>query len=52
MPIVNTPRDVRASRFETSASNLYTETHILKGPVVHIPRIVGISRRTSCILFT
>ena len=50
MPSVNT-RDVRASRFELSASN-DTETNILKGPLVNISRIVGISRRTSCILFT
>ena len=50
MPILNT-RDVRATRFESSASN-DTETNILKGPFVYISRIVGISRRTSCILFT
>ena len=50
MPILNT-RDVRASRFESSASN-DTETNILKGPFVNISRIVGIGRRTSCIIFT
>ena len=37
-------RDVRASRFESSASN-DTETNILKGPFVNISRIVGISPR-------
>ena len=50
MPILDT-RDVRATRFESSASN-DTETNVLKGPFVNISRIVGISRRTSCILFT
>ena len=44
-------RDVRATRFESSASN-DTETNILKEPFVNISRIVGISRGTSCILFT
>ena len=44
MPILNT-RGVRATRFESSAN-------ILKGPFVNISRIVGISRGTSCILFT
>ena len=50
MLILNT-RNVRASRFESSVSN-DTETNILKVPFVNISRIVGISRRTSCILFT
>ena len=45
MPILNT-RDVRATRFESSASN-DTETNILKGPFAYISRIVGISRRTN-----
>ena len=50
MLILNT-RDVRATRFEWSASN-DTETNILKGPFINISRIVGISHGTSCILFT
>ena len=50
MPILNT-RDVRATRFESSASN-DSETNILKGPFVNISHIVGISRGTSRILFT
>ena len=50
MPILNA-RDVRASRFESSASN-NTETNILKGPFVNVSRVVGISRRTSWIIFT
>ena len=50
MPILNTC-DVRATRFESSASN-DSETNILKGPFVNILRIVGISPGTLCILFT
>ena len=50
MPILNT-RDVRASRFESSASN-NTETNILKDPFANISRVVGIGHRTSCIIFT
>ena len=50
MPVLNT-RDVRATRFESSASS-DTETNILKGPFVNISRIFGISRDTSCMLFT
>ena len=53
MPILDT-RDVRATRFESSASN-DTETTILKGPFVNISRIVGILRAYSlhkCILMT
>ena len=49
MPILNT-RDVRATRFESSASN-EAEMNILN-PFVNISRIVGISRGTSCTLFT
>ena len=45
MPILNT-RDLRATRFESSASN-DIETNTL---IFHVSR--GISRRTSCILFT
>ena len=44
MPSLNT-RGVRATQFESSAN-------ILKGPLVNISRIVGISGGTSCILFT
>ena len=59
MPILNT-RDVRATRFESSASNdtemnIFTEMNILKGPFVNISRIVGISRAYSlhkCISMT
>ena len=50
MPILNT-RDVRATRFESSASN-DTETNISKGPFVNISGVFGISRGTSWILFT
>ena len=50
MRILST-RDVRAARFESSASN-ETETNILKGPFVNISLVVGISRRTSCIILT
>ena len=50
MPILNT-RDLRVSRFESSASN-DTKTNILNGPFVNNSRIVDISRRTSCITFT
>ena len=50
MPILST-RDVRATRFQSSASN-DSETNILKGPFLNISRIVGISRGSSCILFT
>ena len=47
MPILNT-RGARAARFESSASD-DTVTNILKG---RLSRIVGISRRTLCVLFT
>ena len=50
MPILNA-HVVRATLFESSASN-DAEKNILKGALVNISRIVGISRRTSCILFT
>ena len=50
MPVLNT-RDACATRFKSSASN-DTETNILKDPFVNISLIVGISRRTLCILFT
>ena len=50
MPILNT-RDVRATRFESSASN-DTETNVLKSPFANISRIFDISRGTSCMLFT
>ena len=50
MPIIST-RDGRATRFESSASN-NTETKYFKGLVRKYLRIVGISRGTSCILFT
>ena len=51
MPISANTRDVRATRFESSASN-DSETNILKGLFVNISRIVGISLGTSCILIT
>ena len=41
MPILNT-RDVRAVRFESSASN-DAETNTLNGPFVNFLRIVSIS---------
>ena len=50
MPILNT-RDIRATRFESNAST-DAETNILKGPFVNISLIVGISRGTSCTLFS
>ena len=50
MPILNT-RDIRATRFESSASN-DTETNVLKFLLVNISHIVGIGCGTLCILFT
>ena len=50
MSILNT-RDVRAARFESSASN-DKRNEYLKSAFVNISRIVGSSRGTLCIIFT